>query len=239
MGVKRGAAERAPRAVEAGADLRVPAATAARIVGRYRRFSHRSYVRCKLRWDPLFAAVAPLLSASPRRLLDIGCGLGLLGQYLRECGFRGEYLGLDLDAHKIEEARFASQQGELDLEFSNGSAETVPAAFRGDVALLDVLHYLPAAMQRRVLDESAKRVGDGGMIVIRNVLRDRSWRFHATVAEENFSRVLGWMTPVGHFPAREEIESPLRAAGLEVRTRPLWGRTPFNSYLIVGRRASS
>jgi hypothetical protein len=74
------------------------------------------------------------------------------------------------------------------------------------------------------------------MLVIRNVLRDRSWRFRATVLEERFSRALGWMRcATGHFPARDEIESPLREAGFDVRVKPLWGRTPFNSWLIVAR----
>ena len=41
---------------------------AARIATRYRWPSHRSYIRGKLRWDPLFPAIAPLLVDSPRRI---------------------------------------------------------------------------------------------------------------------------------------------------------------------------
>ena len=209
----------------------------ARIASRYRLRAHRSYVRGKLRWDPLFAAVAPLLAASTRPLLDIGCGLGLLGQYLREHGFRGEYHGLDIDARKIEEAHRAAHGNGLALDFAAASAEALPA-FRGDVALLDVLHYMPADMQRSVLRQAAARTADGGLLVIRNVLRDGSWRFRATVAEEKFSNLLGWMrSPVGHFPLQAEIEAPLRDLGMKTRVSPLWGRTPFNSYLIVARRA--
>jgi hypothetical protein len=36
----------------------------------------------------------------------------------------------------------------------------------------------------------------------------------------------------------EEIRVPLAAAGLTVEIKPLWGRTPFNSYLVVARRAT-
>lgn len=214
------------------------AAIPARIAARYRRHSHRSYVRSKLRWDPLFAAVAPLLVDSPRALLDIGCGLGLLGQYLRECGFRAAYHGLDMDAQKIEEARQAANAAGLDLEFANGTADSLPA-FSGDVALLDVLHYMPADVQRRVLAEAAARVANDGMLVIRNVLRDRSWRFRTTVLEERLARLLGWMrSPIGDFPQREDIEAPLRALGMSIRVQPLWGRTPFNSYLFVAQRGN-
>lgn len=214
----------------------IPADVIARISARYRLRGHRSYVRGKLRWDPLFEGVAPLIVDSPRALLDIGCGLGLLGQYLRERGYRGEYRGIDLDEEKIGEARAAAELGHLQLDFSTGDADALPA-FAGDVALLDVLHYMSADVQRRVLDESAERVAMGGLLVVRNVLRDANWRFYATVAEEKFSRVFGWMrSPIGHFPAREEIEAPLQAHGLATEVKPLWGRTPFNSYLIVARR---
>lgn len=209
---------------------------AARIAARYRRHHHRSYARGKLRWDPVFAAVAPLVVTSPRPLLDIGCGLGLLGQYLRERGFRAPYFGLDLDAAKIEEARAAARGDGLDIDFVAGSAEALPE-FCGDVALFDVLHYMPADAQQRVLAEIGARVPPGGLLLIRNVLRESSWRFRVTIAEEYLARRIGWMQcPAGHFPEREEIEAPLRRMGFATRVTPLWGRTPFNSYFFVARR---
>ncbi|MGH8173080.1 MAG: class I SAM-dependent methyltransferase, partial [Rhodanobacteraceae bacterium] len=113
---------------------------AERIALRFAWQSHRSYVRGKLRWDPLFKAVAPLLADSPRPLLDIGCGLGLLGQYLHERGHRAAYRGLDVDGKKIAQARDAAARGGIKLDFDIASADALPA-FCGDVALLDVLHY--------------------------------------------------------------------------------------------------
>lgn len=212
------------------------AAIIARIAARYRLQQHRSYARGKLRWDPVFPMAAPLLADSPRALLDIGCGLGLLGQYLRECGFRARYCGVDLDAKKIAEAQAAAARDELALEFATGAAASLPA-FQGDVALFDVLHYLPAAGQQRLLIDAAERVSPGGLMVIRNVLREPSWRFRVTIAQERFARALGWMRyPVTHYPEREEIEAPLRATGFATRVMPLWGRTPFNSYLFIARR---
>jgi len=212
------------------------AAAIARIVARYRHWRHRRYVRGKLKWDPLFEAIAPLLEGSSRPLLDIGCGLGLLGQYLRECGARMPYLGVDPDGEKIEGARAAAMAGALDIDFATLDASSLPA-FGGDVALIDVLHYLPADLQRQALANAAARVVPGGLLVIRNVLRDDSWRYRLTVAEERFAAALGWMRfATGHFPRREDIESPLASLGFDVSVEPLWGATPFNSYLIVARR---
>lgn len=209
-----------------------------RIVARYRHSRHRRYVRGKLKWDPQFVAVVPLFAHSTRPLLDIGCGLGLLGQYLRESGSRAPYFGVDPDPTKIDEARVAASAGALDFEFATVDAASLPS-FSGDVALIDVLHYLPEDLQRQALANAASRVAPGGVLVIRNVLRDASWRFRVTVAEERFLAMLGWMRfATGHFPRREDIESPLAKLGFDVRVEPLWGRTPFNSYLIVARRAA-
>jgi SAM-dependent methyltransferase len=210
------------------------AAIVARISARYRLHPHRSYVRGKLRWDPLFTTVAPTLVDSPRGLLDIGCGFGLFGQYLRECGFRARYFGMDLDERKIAEARRAANG--LDLEFAVGSATSLPQ-FSGDVALFDVLHYLSAEQQQLALAQAAACVPAGGLIAIRNVLREPGWRFRTTIAEERIARALRWMRyPVTYYPEREEIEAPLRAAGFVTQVTPLWGRTPFNSYLFLARR---
>lgn len=206
-----------------------------RIAARYRLRPHRSYARGKLRWDPVFATAASLFAQSERPLLDIGCGLGLLGQYLYERGRRAAYRGLDLDARKIKAARAATDAG-LDLQFATGSAAAMPA-FRGNVALVDLLHYLPADEQRRALTDAAERVASDGVLMIRSVLCDRSWRFRTTLLEERLARIIGWMRyPTRYFPRREDIEAPLRAMGFAVQVSPLWGRTPFNSYLFVARR---
>jgi SAM-dependent methyltransferase len=209
-----------------------------RIAAHFRRPWHRDYARRKLHFDPAYAAVAAALADSEEALLDIGCGLGLLGFYLREHGSRAGYRGVDFDAAKIAEARRIAGRYE-GLEFDDGDANALPT-FSGNVAMLDVLHYLRAGDQQRLLGEAAARVAPGAVLIVRNVLRDRGWRFHATVFEEHLIYAIRWMrSPARYFPRRDEVEAPLRAAGLDVEVRPLWGRTPFNSFVIVARRSAA
>lgn len=208
-------------------------AIARRYAGRF----YRGYAQGKLAGDPVYAAVAGMLAAAPPRpLLDIGCGLGLLGQYLHECGLLHGYLGIDFNARRVEAGRAAGAVLSPPLELRCGDAAQLPD-FQGHVALLDMLHYLPAPRQGLLLHEAAARLAPDSLLLIRNVLREANWRFHATRAEEWFLRVSGQMC-VGaqHYPDADEIRAPLAAQGLTATVQPLYGHTPFNSYLIVARR---
>jgi 2-polyprenyl-3-methyl-5-hydroxy-6-metoxy-1,4-benzoquinol methylase len=207
------------------------------IAGRYDSRGRRGYARGKLAGDPVYAAIADVLAgAAPLPLLDIGCGMGLLGQYLHARGLLHGYLGIDHDERKIAAARLAAAALGDAMRWRCGDAAELPD-FRGHVALLDVLHYLPAVRQAALLALAARHLGQGGRLVIRNVLRESNWRYHATRLEECLLHATGWMR-VGaqHYPSAAEIRAALEGAGLAVRIAPLRGRTPFNSYLIVARR---
>lgn len=206
------------------------------IARRFATPAQRNYVRGKLVFDPVYAAAAPLFLETPLPVLDVGCGMGLLGHYLHACGHRAGYLGIDIDERKIAAGRSAA--GTLDgaMAFACTDLARAPAA-SGHVALLDMLHYLPATQQAPLLRRAAACVAPGGRLVIRNVLRAPNWRFRLTVAEEFLLHAVGWMR-VGaqHYPSGAELLEVLTASGLDVQTSPLWGRTPFNSHLVVGRR---
>ena len=207
------------------------------IAGRYGTHARRGYVRGKLAGDPVYAAMAAVLAdAAPLPLLDIGCGMGLLGQYLHACGTLHGYLGIDHDERKIDSARQAAAALGDSLQWRCADAAVLPD-FHGHVALLDVLHYLPADRQAALLALACRHLAPGGRLVIRNVLREANWRYHATRVEEFFLHATGWMRVAPqHYPSAAEIRAGLEDAGLLVRIEPLRGRTPFNSYLVVAQR---
>lgn len=200
----------------------------------------RGYTRCKLRLDPAYGAIADALGDSRLPLLDIGCGMGLLGLYLHERGLCPDYLGVDIDPRKLRDGIAAIGAASATLRLREGDAARLPA-HNGHVVLLDVLHYLSPAVQEGALRGAAARVAPGGLLLVRTCLADRSWRHRATVAEEWLLHASGWMRSDGtrNMPRREQVELALRREGFKVTSRPLWGLTPFNSHLFVAGRGAA
>lgn len=201
---------------------------------RYRAWrSIHGYARCKIAWDPAYVEIRNRASVAPSLpLLDVGCGIGLFAAYLRESGFTAPIIGADPAADKIAIARKVVP----DSTFVVGSVGDV-ADFSGHVVVLDVLHYFEPEDREKFLSEVITRVAPGGSAWIRTTLRDGSWRYWMTQLEEVFVRTSRWI--VGgqwNFPSRGHITMPFGAAGFSCASEPMWGRTPFNSYLFEFKR---
>jgi hypothetical protein len=163
--------------------------------------------------------------------------LGLLAHALRQDGQSLPYYGVDNDAPKISRGtRVAHQLGLADTRFEVVDlAHTLPS-HQGSVAILDVLQYLPQAAQQRLLDASVAMLTPGARLVIRAALDDGSRRDSTTRLTDRFAHLIGWMQSVPvHYPNEKHLRSTLESAGLSVDFAPLYGKTPFNHWLIVAR----
>src|SRR2546423_10603151 len=175
----------------------------ARVATQFRERWLRNYVRGKLRRDRIYPAAYDLLGHSAEPILDVGCGVGLLAFYLRERACALPILGLDLDARKIGYGAAVAARGYRDVELRLQNVEETLPDFRGNVALFDVLHYLPARAQRALLSQLARRVAPGGMLIIRDSIREMRPRYWMTWLAAKFAPTTSW-TAAGalHFPAR-------------------------------------
>lgn len=203
------------------------------IASRYPRGFLRTYVRAKLATDPVYDAVFEHLRGTDQTVIDIGCGVGILALYLRERGFNAPIIGIDHDARKIDIAKRVA--GGHDMLFRVGDARD-PIAMRGNVVLLDVLHYFTSDDQAAILRNVSRA---GGMILIRDAIRDGSLRYRLTYAQEALARVGGWLKAERlNFPTREAIAEALDGEFTH-QVQPMSGRSPFNNYLFAFKRSSA
>jgi SAM-dependent methyltransferase len=203
---------------------------ASSIAARYPSAFLRAYVGAKMRIDPVYAAVFERIRDSAEPLLDVGCGVGVLAAYLRARGFAAPIRGIDHDERKVSVAIRIVH----DATFDVADARTAIAA-GGTIVLLDLLHYFQAGDQANILAAAA---ANAKTVIIRDAVRDGSWRYRLTYAQETFSRAVRWLRAERlHFLTRDEIVRPF--AGFDAEVVPLYGRTPFNNYLFVFRRSRS
>ena len=211
----------------------------ASVASRFGELWLRMYAGKKLRSDPVFPAAFELFRESPEPLIDVGCGVGLLGFYLRERGFQPAIAGIDRDGRKIARAQTVAQHHYRHLEFIEQDAgEQLERS--GSLALFDVLHYLRPSEQRSLLTRLAARVAPGGMLVIRDCPRDGNARFWLTYFAERFAQATTWnvRTPL-HFSTRAAVAAHFPTEEFEQTIAPLWGGTPFNNHLFIFRRRAT
>lgn len=194
----------------------------------------RSYLRSKLKSDPLYDAVFNELKDSELPLLDLGCGLGVLAFYLRERGITFPIRGLDYDKRKTDSANYvANKLGDQKCSFSEHDARQGIPEHQGNVTILDILQFFTPEELEILVNAAAERVSPGGKLVIRSGLKDDSTRFKVTVAGDFLAKATFWMksAPI-HYPTADDLERILSPHG-QVTISPLWGPTPFNNHLIV------
>jgi SAM-dependent methyltransferase len=193
------------------------------------------YSLSKLAMDPLYEAVPGAFDDEREPLLDLGCGIGLLLHCLRAGGCELPYVGVDTDSVKIEAARVASVRGGHDnADFQVCDLSVQFPKHHGSVALLDVLQYLPLQAQGPLLAQAAQCVSKQGQLVIRTGLADGTWRSALTRATDRFGHLVGWMkTSFKAQPSAQELRAVLQRHGLHAEFKPLWGRTPFNNWLVI------
>lgn len=217
-------------------------AIARRIASHFPKRFYRHYAKWKLRSDPLYAAVfTTLQDQTPLPTLDIGCGIGLLAFYLRERGLSSPMHGMDFDIQKINVAKLVASAYAPSPEFHHADASQFWPDCQGNVCVLDVLQYLDVQDQHALLGKAATHVATDGVLIIRSCIYEDNWRYHFTTLTDRLVNLARLMkSPPLAYPTRESLEQILTAQGLQLRNfEPLYGRTPFNNYLLVFERRAS
>ncbi|NEX93968.1 bifunctional 2-polyprenyl-6-hydroxyphenol methylase/3-demethylubiquinol 3-O-methyltransferase UbiG [Caulobacter sp. 17J65-9] len=150
------------------------------------------------------------------KLLDIGCGGGLLSEPMRRMGF--EVTAVDASERNIGTARAHAEQQGLDIGYRCATAEQLAAEGAGpfDVVLnMEVVEHV--ADPGRYLRECAGLVAPGGMMIVATLNRTAKALALAVVGAEY---VLRWLPPGTHdwkkFLKPEEVREYLAGAGVEV-----------------------
>jgi len=152
------------------------------------------------------------------RLLDIGCGGGLLSEPMARMG--AEVVGADASQTNVEIARIHAAQSGLAIDYRAATAEDLAAAGeRFDIVLnMEVVEHV--ADVDLFLSSCAGMVRPGGLMFVATINRTMKALALAIVGAEY---VLRWLPRGTHQYEKlvrpNEIEAPLAASGMSVIDR--------------------
>jgi SAM-dependent methyltransferase len=219
------------------------------VAWRYRpagRFA-QGFVRGKLRHDPVYRYLFEAgLPRGDGAMLDLGCGRGIALAVLAAAAALGMSAEAPTTAPRrvgIErrEAHAASARVALgdEAEILTGDVLAAPFPCARLILLVDVLLYLTAAQQDRLLERAAAALVTGGRLIIREADAAAGWRYRATVAAERSSawRRGEWCQRY-HYRSRDDWLRCLGELGLNVTVRPMSAGTPFANILYLADRSA-
>ena len=206
------------------------------------------FARGKLRWDPVFVHLLARGLIAPRtRVLDIGCGQGLLASLLAAAaraaragrwpsGWAEPPLdvrvrGIELQARDVERARDALGDA---ADILCGDMRSASFAQVDTIVILDALHYVSEPEQDAVLARVRAALPAGGRLVLR--IGDRSSRVGFAVSRW-VDRAVTFVRGHGIAPLAGRTlaawRTRLEELGFAVASEPMHAGTPFANVLIV------
>lgn len=194
----------------------------------------KGYIRGKVLADPVFEEGLSAILLKGGDVTDLGCGLGLLGLWLKSKDYAGKYRGCDLGGWKIIAGNQAAERlGFADIELYEGDLTEFSWGETDTICAFDILHYLPKEVQELLLRRLAMAARSGALVLIRNGVRGCGWRSSVTLAEEWWTRASGWIRGgTINFPELGRLRDIFEEEGCCFEAKPLWGRTPFSSYWL-------
>lgn len=182
------------------------------LLDRYRPLSawESFYLRTRWRLCP-FDLVESLVPLSGR-ILDFGCGYGMLSNFLALKSPERRVFGIDLNEERIGVAK-RSAEGHSEISFQLGDVRDFQGIPFDAVVMTDVLHHIDDEKVRVLLRIIRACLSDRGILVVLDVDRSPLRKFFITYL---IDRLLN-LTRSLHYRSKALLETLLSRSGFQVQ----------------------
>ncbi len=175
------------------------------------------------------------------RVLEVGCGHGLVAATLALETQEREVVGFDIDPDKIRDAeviaaRVRAEGGRLEVTVGDGAE--LPAGPWDAIVIVDVIYLLAPERQEALLASCAALLAPGGVLLVKDNddrprLKYAFARFEEVVATKVVRITAGSDL---HWRSSSEWAALMERFGLKATARRIDRRYPYPHVLIIGRR---
>ncbi len=207
------------------------------------------YTRAKLEHDPVYLLLLREGAITDRaRLLDLGCGQGILLALLAAAEKQDSHWpqgwaaaptglilhGIDIHPRAVRRARAALGSRAVIVQADVCAAEFPESDV---VILLDVLHYLDAAKQQAILLKASRALASSGRLIVRVADSEKRESAFITQLTDRFGALLrGELWGRYHLRPLTKWLSVLEKLDFAVRSVPLSERAAGANTLLIAQK---
>lgn len=187
-------------------------------------------------WDAPFEMLEKIVSKKGK-IIDLGCGDGLLANYLALKSDQRQLLGVDKNLQRLKSA----DKGLKNTHFITGDVLRTKIATSDSILMVHLLHHLSSfETQETIIQKSKENLKKGGQLVIVEIDRKPFLKY-----------LLTWIVDILIFPIlfegrlldlriyyrkSEEWKTLLEKLGFNVKIRAAHQGKPFSHIILVGTK---
>ncbi len=180
------------------------------------RFRHlevyaRMFARFKMKYDPMFPKLAGFMKGGDT-VLDMGCGYGVQGVWLKVLFPSLRICALDPDRERIRIAgRVLGDDDSAHVSTAqafNSYPETIDTAL-----MLDMIHYIPDEDLRKILRDIKSRLSDNGRLILRVTIPSEKkvpWERWLEILRNRIAKNRIWLR------SKDDVSSMLKETGYKL-----------------------
>ncbi|MEQ9357375.1 class I SAM-dependent methyltransferase [Coleofasciculus chthonoplastes] len=163
------------------------------------------------------------------KILDVGCGYGILDIYLAKTSPNRQVIGSELNSKRVKIASSVSRTIE-NVEFfqENLLQGDKPEKFDG-VVLIDLLHHITSIQQQQLLQAVANILKKDGQLIIKDMDTKPAFKFYWNLVHDKLMTGFERLNFIGH----QELIVKLEEQGFNVSFKKKINHPLYAHYLLI------